>query len=119
MADEKVSINRSALGTIALEAWRLHKKYSTAGGADRQIALKFGLNKIMRELESAGVEFIEFKDIPYDGGLVVEVFHTVQDESNREGQLVISETVEPMLLWKGQVLHRGKVILTRDPKKRE
>lgn len=43
----------------------------------------------------------------------MQVLHTVQDESGRRGQLIVAETVEPMVLWNDQMIHEGKVILTR------
>ena len=113
MEDGNLQVTRSVLVTISLEAWRLYKKYLAGAAAGQQIPLKFGLQKIMRELKSAGMEFIEFKNSPYDGGMAVKVFHTIQDEDSRQGQLIITETVEPMLLWKGEMIYEGAVILSR------
>jgi hypothetical protein len=65
----------------------------------------------MRELKLAGIEFVEFENVPYDGGLAVHVLDTVQVQNDRQGQLIITETIEPMVLWKNHMIHNGKVIL--------
>lgn len=113
MIGEEISVSKAAIAAIALAAWRLHRKYIVSSGLDHKVPLTFGLQKIIRELKSAGIEFVEFDNVPYDGGLAVQVLHTVQDESGRRGQLIVAETVEPMVLWNDQMIHEGKVILTR------
>ena len=113
MTDEEILVSKTAIAAIALETWRLHRKYIVSSGPAHKVPLVFGLQKIMRELKSAGIEFVEFDNVPYDGGLAVQVLHTIQGEGDRQKQLIISETIEPMVLWNDQMIHEGKVILSR------
>ena len=109
----EMQISKTTMAAIALEVWRLHKKYIVETSLEQKTPLTFGLQRIMRELKSAGIAFVEFEDVPYDGGLAVHVLDMVQDENNCQGQLIIKETIEPMVLWRDQVIHEGEVVLAR------
>jgi len=64
MIGEEISVSKAAIAAIALAAWRLHRKYIVSSGLDHKVPLTFGLQKIIRELKSAGIEFVEFDNVP-------------------------------------------------------
>lgn len=59
------------------------------------------------------IEVVNFAGRNYDPGMVPEVIQVREDQTLTTGHLVITETVEPTVMWRGRVIKPGKIIVNR------
>ena len=62
---------------------------------------------------SIQMEIRSLETLPYDPGMAVEVIDTIDDPTLPEGQIVIQETLSPMVLWREEVVKTAEVVTHR------
>lgn len=103
---ESMSVPLTSLVSIAVEQWRLANALASGGGgAPARHALRRIEDFLLRcELR---VETLDGK--PFDPGLAAQVIDSVEDPTLPQGQVLIDETLSPMVLWRGRVVKAAEV----------
>jgi hypothetical protein len=82
---------------------------------------KGGLRHIVRRLteslEGIGLRTLDLEGLPYDSGMVVDVIEVREDPTASEGSTIIDETISPTVMWNGQVVRPGQVVVRRSTAK--
>ena len=60
-----------------------------------------------------GLEVVDFKGRVYDSGMVPEVVEVREDIGLPDGQAVVDETIAPTVIWHGQVIKAGQIVVRR------
>ena len=103
------------LGDVALAYWRLEKWVEDIN-AVRKNAASSSLRLLRRFLEDNKIEIIDFLGQRYDVGMAIDVIGKNTKDDASEDDLIISETLVPLILINGEVLKFGQVILGREVK---
>jgi hypothetical protein len=112
---ETINVKISELAELAIEAWRLqHWAFMSGFERDRTIPRRTtrSLNCFLTEM---GFELCDLAGQPYDPGLAVEVVDTERDTNAPMGSAWIGETVSPIVLWRGQMVRTGQVVVRYGP----
>ena len=64
-------------------------------------------------LEKLDIQVVDLTGRAYDAGMVQEVIEMRQDVEMADGHAIVEETVAPTITWRGQVVHRGQIIVKR------
>ena len=102
------------LSDVALAYWRLDKWVKNTN-VDRKAAANSSLRKIKNFLDDNGYEIKDFLGQQYDVGLAVDVISKTTDDVP-EYELIITETLEPLILERGEVSKFGKVVIGKEVK---
>lgn len=94
---------------VAEQTHRLARALPRLEAVPQAAAVRLAVRKLSRELESAGVQFVELTGQTYDPGFAVDVVECRGDAS--AAKHVIAEMVTPIVLWNGVVLRRGEAVL--------
>ncbi len=97
---------------FAIEIWRLEQKINKVLPSlpeNQRKNFENSFQKLKRYLEKNDVEFIDYFNKKYGDGLNLEILSVEKDPKVNESK--IKETIEPTILYRGQVVRRGKVIL--------
>jgi hypothetical protein len=102
-----------ALAELAVEWWRLDRwangpQADASNATARHVARRLG-----KFLDERGLSVLDLTGRPHEPGLAVEVVDVVRDAALAPGAELIDETVAPVVLWRGQVVRHGQVILRR------
>jgi len=100
------------LAVIACEVWRL-RKYYESNKDSLPIPVRHSIRKLSELLTNQGVAFIDREEKEFDPGLNYEVLAVEEDDSLPEGSAIIKKTIRPIVLFKGEVLAAGEVILAQ------
>lgn len=107
-----VSVQTNDLIEHAIELWRLQNRLSkiieNIPENQREI-LHNSIKKLMRYLEKNDLEIIDYTNQKFNEGRNLDILAVEQDEKISEP--IIKETKEPTILFKGQVIRKGKVIV--------
>ena len=107
-----VSVQTNDLIEHAIELWRLQNRLSkiikNIPENQREI-LHNSIKKLMRYLEKNDLEIIDHTNQKFNEGRNLDILAVEQDEKISES--IIKETKEPTILFKGQVIRKGKVII--------
>ncbi len=109
-SDTTIEVTIESLSALAAEAWRLSRwlegfvdpKQVVVG---RHVARK--MDNFLAELEFS---VLDVAGRTYEPGLSVEVLDTIDDPTVPEGEAVVEETVDPIVLWRQNVVRLGKVV---------
>ena len=113
---------RSAIDLVssfATEIWRLEKRLNNIKEAihqGSQVDLDSLFDQIQRIKDIFQKEEVEIKDFlsgNYNDGMSVNVLHFEEDKSLPKGTMRIVETVRPTIIFKGQVIAHGEVIVAK------
>ena len=110
-----VSIQTSDLIELAIDMWRLERRLAKALPLlpDEQKAnINNSLQKLKRYLDKYNIEILDHTNQKYDEGQNLEILAAEKDPNVKEP--IIKETKEPTILYKGQVVHIGKVIIVNN-----
>jgi hypothetical protein len=81
--------------------------------------LRYSVGRIEDVLKGVGLETVDLTGRKYDAGLAPEVSHVVLDDSLPEGRVIIEETISPIIMWHGQIIKPGQIVVKRPPSKDE
>jgi len=113
-----VSFQLNDLIEHAIELWRLqnrmNKVLENIPENQREI-LSNSIKKLMRYLEKNDIEIVDYTNQKFNEGRNLEIIAVEKDE-NISGP-IIKETKEPTILFKGQIIRKGKVIVLEKEKK--
>ncbi len=112
---------RSAIDLVssfATEIWRLEKRLNNIkeGIPGAQVDLGSLFDQIQRIKDIFQKEEVEIKDFlngNYNDGMSVNVLHFEEDKNLPKGTMRIVETVRPTVMFKGQVISHGEVIVAK------
>jgi hypothetical protein len=103
---------------LAVEHWRLSGWLaSVASRADVALA-RHALRKMEGFLGQFQIEARSLDGLPFDPGLPVTVIDAVDDPKRKEGEIVIVETLSPLVMWRGQVVKSAEVVTSRGTRKK-
>lgn len=97
---------------LAVEIWRIEQRISKSSSSlsENQLkSLESSVQKLRRYLERYDIEIVDYKNTKYNAGFNLDVLSIEKDLTIPE--TVIKETVEPMIMCKGQVVRKAKVVL--------
>ena len=98
------------IGDIALAYWRI-EKWVTETNVERKTAATSSLRQLKRYLDENGIELKDYLGEKYDSGFAIDVVGRNTDKDLSEDELIVSETLTPLILENGEVLKYGKVML--------
>ena len=107
-----VTAQTNDLIELAIDLWRMEqrmKRTLLAIPEDQKENLTNSLQKLKRFLDKNDIEIVDHTNQEYDDGQNLEVLAVEKDPNISEA--MIKETKEPTILYKGQVIHIGKVIV--------
>ena len=107
----------TALVGLCVEHWRLAGSLAAKVGAGADPAARHALRRIEDFLKLCELEARNLDGHPFDAGLAAHVVDTADDPLLPEDKVVISETLSPMVLWRGAVAKPAEVVTRRGTKK--
>jgi hypothetical protein len=110
LSDIHVQVND--LVTLAIDLWRLEQRLNRIlpGLPEEQREnVSNSMQKLKRYLDKNSIEVLDHTNQKYGDSQNLEILAVEQDSSITDP--IIKETKEPTILYKGQVVHIGKVIL--------
>jgi len=110
---ESVDVPISALSHLAVEWWRVSSTLAAAGNTPA--GARHGLRRIEDFLKQTGFEVVSMNGRVFDPGLPLTVIDAVDDPAVLPGEAIVSETISPVVLYKGRVVRQGEVITRRGP----
>ena len=108
----ELSVETDDLVELAIELWRMERRLNKAIAnlpEDQKEMLNNSMQKMKRYLDKKDIEILDHTDQKYDEGQNLEILAVEKD--SKAGEPMIKETKEPTILYKGQVIHIGKVII--------
>ena len=108
----QLSLDANNLVDLAVEVWRIEQRIakSALNLPENQLkGLENSVQKLRRYLEKYDIEIIDYKNTRYNDGLNLDVLSVEKDSTLRES--MIKETVEPTVMFKGQVVRKAKIIV--------
>lgn len=107
-----IQVQANDLVMLAIDLWRLeHRLNRILQGLpeDQRENVSNSMQKLKRYLDKNNIEVLDHTNQKYDDSQNLEILAVEQDSSVTDP--IIKETKEPTILYKGQVVHIGKVIL--------
>ncbi len=115
----KVDITTNLIADLVFSVWQLDKNINKIKSSNKELntrAIDSTFNKIKNIFKTIGFEIIDYTDKKFNEGLNVDIVATTKVNNTIEPY--IKETIEPTILYKGNILKKAKVIieLTGDTK---
>lgn len=109
---DSAEIPINVLIELVIELWR-HNKANQKSDNIRTRRLKSQIKKI---IEFANIEVFDLEGEKYDPGLALEVIHYRTDDNKADK--IIEEMISPIIIFNGNVVNYGQVVLS-GPKNKE
>ena len=109
----ELSISLEAACELSVECWRLRHLSELTKDANTRGALRHAVRHMTEMLEKLDIQVVDLAGRAYDAGMVQEVIEMRQDVEMADGRAMVEETVAPTIIWRGQVVHRGQIIVKR------
>lgn len=97
---------------LAIEVWRIEHRINralTILEEDKQCGLKNSIKRLKKYLEKCDVETRDYTNQKFNDGLNLNILSIVKDSA--QNHPIVKETIEPTIMFKGQVVHKAKIIL--------
>lgn len=104
-------------GDLALACWRL-EEWVDEVNVERKTKALSSLRQIKRYLSENGIEFFDYLGQKYDSGWSIDVLGIEADPNIPEEELIVVETLVPLIVENGEVIKFGQVILGEEIKER-
>lgn len=107
----ELSVGVNEMVNLAVEFWRIEQrvlKLAESLPEEQMQAFRHSIQKMKREIDKFDIEIIDYKNQKFNNGLSVDVLSEEIDDTLSDP--IIKETVEPTVLFKGQVVRRAKII---------
>lgn len=98
------------ISDLALAYWRLNNWVSNVN-VERKTAAISSLRQIDKYLKQNNIELLDYCGQKYDSGYAIDVIEKSTSKDLPEEELIISETISPLILQNGEVLKYGQVML--------
>ena len=108
-----ISNEIKSLCQIGIENWRIKSKIEKSKSElsfESIKSISLSLDKIELILKEAGIEIEDLTSKKYSDGLNVDVLSFNKSDGKKS---VIAETLEPAVKYKGKIIKRAKVIVTK------
>lgn len=108
----ELSLNMNYLVDLAIDIWRLEKriiKLLLTLPENQQKGLESSIQKLRRYLQMHDIEIVDYTEQKFNDGFNLDILSTEKDPSLAEP--IIKETIEPTIIYKGQVVRRAKIIV--------
>ncbi len=109
---------RMSIAQIAAESWRYEQALSKAlRRMDPMDAERFShqygyfARRVEQAIAAAGLRVVDYAGQAYDVGLPVQAMNL--DDFDEDEALIITQTVEPVIMSEGRVIKTGMVMLDR------
>jgi hypothetical protein len=113
----KPNVSLEALISLGVEHWRLATCLTSVDLRSASAQARHALRRMEDVLRDCGLEVRNMDGLPFDAGLAARVIDTVDDPRLAEGSAVISETLSPLVLWRGAVVKAADVVTRRGTKR--
>jgi len=113
-----VSIKTNDLIEHAIELWRMESRLNKVLpklNDDIKESINNSFKKLKRYLEKNDIEIIDYTNQKFNEGLNLDII-AVENDSNIQFP-IIKETKEPTIIYKGEVVRKGKIILVKEEEK--
>ena len=104
------------ISEVALAYWRLNKWVENVN-TDKKTAATSSLRLLSNYLQNNNIDIKDFLGQQYDVGMAVDVIGKDTEADKQEEELIISETLTPLILQNGEVIKFGQVMLGNEVKK--
>ena len=108
-----VSVSSDGVCALYSEIWRLEQLAELLVDRIQSASARRIARQIRAGLAEIDVEIIDYAGRPYDPGMVPEVLDVQLVDGVADVGDTVSETIEPTLVWRGQVLRRGQIVVRR------
>ena len=108
-----ISVQTSDLVEHAIELWRLENRLNKileCMPENQREIFNNSIKKLKRYLGKNDIEIVDYTNQKFNEGRNLEILAVEQDEKISEP--IIKETKEPTILFKNQVIRKGKVIIS-------
>lgn len=107
-----VSIQTKDLVDLAVEIWRMEQRLNKiilTLPENQQDLFSNSIQKLKRYLDKNDVAIVDHTNQKFNEGRNLDILSVEKNTDITES--IIKETKEPTILYKGQVIHKGKVIV--------
>lgn len=97
---------------FAIEVWRIEQKIAKLQVAlpeNQKKGLENSVQKLKRYFERYDIEVVDYTNQKFNEGLNLDVLSIEKDPTVLES--IIKETVEPTVMYRGQVIRKAKIII--------
>src|SRR4051812_40632072 len=108
-----VSVSSDGVCALYSEIWRLEQLAELLVDRIQSASARRIARQIRAGLAEIDVEIVDYAGRPYDPGMVPEVLDVQLVDGVADVGDTVSETIEPTLVWRGQVLRRGQIVMRR------
>lgn len=108
--EKKEKQRRDNLAELALNYWRLSNWVKNVN-VERKMQANSALRKMGSYLEKEGVELRDLLGQKYDDGYAADVMGIESESDIPDDELIVIETVKPIILLNGSVIKYGQVVL--------
>jgi hypothetical protein len=109
----ELSISLEAACELSVQCWRLKRLSEFAQDANTKGVLRHAVRHMTEMLEKLDIQVVDLTGRVYDAGMVQEVIEMRQDAEMADGCAMVEETVAPTITWRGQMVHRGQIVVRR------
>lgn len=108
--EENLRTDKNDLSELALNYWRL-LNWVEKSNADKKSIANSALKRINMYLEKQQIELRDLSGQRYDDGFAADVLGIETETDTPEEDLIVSEMVKPIIIYRGSVIKHGQVIL--------
>lgn len=97
---------------LSVDVWRMENRLDKVLSnlpENQKENLENSIQKIKRYLEKNDIETIDYTNKKFNDGLTIDILAVEKDSTIPES--IVKETKEPTVMYKGQVVKRGKVVV--------
>lgn len=113
MPDDDVSVSIEEICALSVEHWRLRKLVDELKDSKLGHGIRLSIGRSGEVLARLGIEIIDLAGRGHDPGMTPEVIEVRADNSLSPGQVVVDETVSPIVMWRGRVVASGQIVVRR------
>jgi hypothetical protein len=106
-------ISLEGIASVYSEIWRLDQLAAELVDRAHAAAARRIARQLRASLDEAGIEIVDYVGRGYDAGMAPEVIDIQFVKGAEPTADIVSETIEPTLIWRGQVIRRGQIVVRR------
>jgi hypothetical protein len=107
---DTIAVSLSSLVQLAVEYWRLATWLKTTTASASAGPARHAVRKLEDFLKKHELDVQSLDGRPFDAGLAAKVIDTTEDPSLPAGQVMIIETLSPMVLYRDQVVRPAEIV---------
>jgi hypothetical protein len=99
---------------LAVEVWRIEQRINKSLDTlpeNHKKGLDISVQKLKRYLDKYDLQVVDYTNQKYNEGLNLDILSVEKDSSITDP--IVKETVEPTVMYKGQVLRKAKIVLLK------